>query len=75
MAKKAVRKHKSIADELRAAIKASGLTHYRIGKNAGVTADMVDRFVHGDRDPLFSTAEKIARGAGCRLVLEPLDEE
>jgi predicted transcriptional regulator len=74
MAKKSARK-RSISDELRAAIRKTGLTHYRIGKNAGVTADMVDRFVYGDRDPQLSTAEKIAKGAGYRLVLEPLDEE
>ena len=49
-----------LADQLRAAIVESGLTHYRIAKDAGIKPDILDRFVSGERDVRLQTAEKIA---------------
>ena len=48
-----------LADSLRDAVLTSGLTHYRIGKDIGIGADQVDRFMDG-RDIRLSTAEKLA---------------
>ena len=55
-------------DVLRTAIRESGLTHYRIGKDAGVKPDQVARFVSGDRDLRFATAAKIMEALGLELV-------
>ena len=52
------------AEQLRAAIVSSGLTHYRIAKDAGIKPDILDRFVSGERDVRLHTAEKIGRVLG-----------
>ncbi len=54
--------------KLRAAIVDSGLTHYRIAKDAGVTADIVSRFVSGERQLKIETAGRIAEVLGLELV-------
>ena len=61
---------------LRKAIKASGLTHYALAKEAEVSATTVDRFMHPANDPRhrdmrLETAAKIAAVLG--LVLVPVD--
>lgn len=53
-----------LAEQLRAAIIGSGLTHYRIAKDAGIKPDILDRFVSGERDVRLQTAEKIGRVLG-----------
>lgn len=57
---------------LRKAIKASGLTHYALGKAAAVAPCVLDRFMHPADDPRhrsmkLETAAKIA--AALNLVL------
>lgn len=47
-------------DDLRRAIKASGLTHYRLAQMAGITPEVIDRFMSGERDVRFETACKLA---------------
>ncbi len=64
MAKKAT----MIDSQLRAAIKASGLTHYRISKDAGIAPDQVARFVAGERDLRLASAAKIAAVLNLELV-------
>lgn len=78
MAKKTTRRQKSFADELRQAIRDSGMTHYRIAANTGfrdrvkgaLSPDQVDRFMSGGRDPRLSTVEKIVGALGLKLALE-----
>ena len=60
------KRRKTIVDQLKNAIRQSGETHYRIAKRAGITTDMVDRFV-GGRDIRISTAAKIAEALGVEL--------
>lgn len=62
-----------IDDQLRAAIKASGQTHYAIAKGSGVTPAMIDRFVSGERDIRFATAAKIASYLGLTLATAGAD--
>lgn len=57
---------------LRKAITASGLTHYSIGKAAGVAPSQLDRFMMPADDPRhrdlrLATAAKIAAFLGLRL--------
>lgn len=58
----------SLVLDLRQAITDSGLTHYAIGKAAGVQPNMLDRFMSGERDLRLATAGKIADALGYRLV-------
>ena len=60
-----------MADVLRRAIRDSGLTSYRIAKDAGTTPDQVDRFLAG-RDLRVSTAGRIAAALG--LELKPISQ-
>ena len=60
----------SVADLLRTAVKESGLTSYRIAKDAGIAQIVLDRFVHGERDLRLETAAKVARVLG--LTLKPM---
>lgn len=58
-----------IQDALRRAIIKSGKTHYRLGKDAGVAPEVIDRFVSGERDIRLVTAAKLADA--LRLQLTP----
>ncbi len=58
-----------IDETLREAIRESGATHYRLGKDAGVAPAQLDRFVAGERDLTLATAAKVAAALG--LVLMP----
>ncbi len=60
-------KKKTLSETLKAAIKASGLTHYMIGKRAGVTPPMIARFMAGTRDLRLATADKLAEALGLEL--------
>ena len=59
---------------LRKAIKASGSTHYIIGKVAGVAPSVIDRFMAPADDKLrhrdirLATAAKLATALGLELV-------
>ena len=58
----------TLSDQLRAAIAASGQTHYRLAKTSGVSATVIDRFVSGERDLKLGTAGKLATVLRLRLV-------
>jgi DNA-binding phage protein len=60
-------KQNTITDQLKAAIKASGLTHYRIAKDAGLKATSVDRFMSGQRGLNIDTAAKICAALNLEL--------
>ena len=62
-----MKKPKLITDTLRAAIKASGLTHYAVAKLANVTPSQIDRFMTGERDLRLSTAAAIAAALSLEL--------
>lgn len=64
------RRPKTFAEELRQAIRESGLTHYRIGKDAGIAPDILDRFVNDNRDLRLSTIEKIVAALKLRMTLQ-----
>lgn len=50
----------TLTESLKRAIADSGLSHYRISKETGVDASVLDRFVSGERDITLSTADKLA---------------
>ena len=53
---------------LRDAIRGSGLTHYALGKAAGVAPAQLDRFVSGERSLSLASAAKVAAALGLVLV-------
>ncbi len=55
-------------DGLKRAITESGLTHYAIGKSAGVSPGIIDRFMRGERDLQLATASKFAIALGLQLT-------
>jgi hypothetical protein len=57
----------TVCDQLRAAIRASGKTHYRVGKDAGVKPEIVARFDRGQRDIRAETFAKIAAALELEL--------
>lgn len=66
----------TLSAALKKAIKASGLTHYALAKQAGLNPTVIDRFMHPADDPRhrdvrLETAEKIASILG--LVMVPAD--
>jgi Helix-turn-helix domain len=58
----------TISDRLRHAITASGLTHYAIGKAAGVDPGVISRFTTGERTLRLETVDRIAAALGLRLT-------
>jgi transcriptional regulator with XRE-family HTH domain len=60
-------KQKTIKDQLKAAIKASGLTYYRISKDAGITETAIARFMSGERGLNIDTAAKICAALNLEL--------
>ena len=52
-------KKRSIVEQLRLAIAASGQTEYAIAKGSGVSQSVVNRFVNGERGISLETAAKL----------------
>lgn len=59
---------RTVCDQLRDAIRESGKTHYRVGKDAGIKPEIVTRFVRGERDITGKTFAKLAAALGLTLV-------
>lgn len=55
-------------DDLRKAIKESGLTHYRLGQITELSPSVIDRFVEGRRDLYLSTASRLADALGLEVT-------
>lgn len=66
-------KHSAIDWQLKDVIRTCGKTHYRIAKDANISPDIVDRFMHGQRDLRLATAAKIC--AALNLELQPIDDK
>jgi ribosome-binding protein aMBF1 (putative translation factor) len=58
----------SIDQQLREAIDKSGLTRYRIAKDAGVEYDVLRRYLDDGRDLRLSNVEKLAAYFGMKLT-------
>ncbi len=68
MGKKPIFDLGTISGQLKAAIMASGMTHYAIGKAAGVDPGIILRFMTGERDLRLETVDKLAVALGLRLT-------
>jgi transcriptional regulator with XRE-family HTH domain len=61
----------TLSDQIRTAIKDSGLTRYAIGKRSGVDASVIQRFMLETRSPRLDTIDKIAAALNLRLCKDP----
>jgi DNA-binding Xre family transcriptional regulator len=58
----------TINEQLRKAIRATGETHYRIGKETGIDTRTLDRFMSGERPWLRSdTMDRLCEYLGLEL--------
>ena len=57
-----------LAESLRTAIRNSGQTIYAVSKGSGVANPITLRFMSGERDIRFETAEKLCAYLGLKLV-------
>ena len=64
MAKK---KRQGMADQLRQAIEASGMSYYRVSMETGISQATVGRFMAGTVDLRLSNVEKLAELLGFEL--------
>lgn len=62
-----------IAEQLKKAIVASGLSLYSLAKQAETTPEQIGRFLKGERDMRMETASRIAAVLG--LELTPIDPQ
>jgi transcriptional regulator with XRE-family HTH domain len=56
-----------VVEQLRAAIKSSGLTLTQLSVRAGVSLPPLTRFMKGERGITFTTAEKLCEALGLEL--------
>ena len=61
------RKKAGLAEQLRAAIRESGVSRYGLAKQTGLSYAVVHRFVAGERDITLATATKITDVLGLEL--------
>ena len=61
-------KHKSLAGELRKAVRASGRSRYAISRATGVSESVLSRFMAGKFNLSLANVERIAGFLGLRLV-------
>lgn len=60
-------KQVDLAEQLRTAFEASGMTRFVLSKRSGVPYSGIHRFIAGDRDITLDTASRIAEVLGMEL--------
>jgi ribosome-binding protein aMBF1 (putative translation factor) len=65
---------RALSEQLRHAIQASGLTHYRLAQKAGISPSMLDHFVRRERSLHLDSVDKIADALGLTLVTADRDK-
>ena len=61
------KKSKSLSDQIRAAIDASGKTRYRIWKETGISQATLSRFMSGERGLPMSVLDRLAKCIGIEI--------
>lgn len=62
---------RTITEALKAAIRASGLSRYRIAKDTGVLQTSLSRFMGGQTSLRLDMADRLAAYLGLRLMPDP----
>jgi transcriptional regulator with XRE-family HTH domain len=66
--KKRAEKQLSFADQIRAAIRASGVSQYRLSKDTGLDQAMLSRFMNGKRWPSEANLNALCRYLGLSVA-------
>jgi transcriptional regulator with XRE-family HTH domain len=61
----------TLTDVIAGRIRTLGLTHYAVGKMAGIDAATIMRFANGERTLTLRTAEKLCQALDLVLVVRP----
>jgi transcriptional regulator with XRE-family HTH domain len=67
MGKGKVKQAETVSEVLRAAIERSGLSLYRVAKNAGVGYTTLHRFMHRERSLSMEALDKLCASLGLEL--------
>ena len=59
-----------MTDQVRQAIDSSGLTRYRIGKDAGLDESTLGKFYHGTRGLSLDNLDRLCEYLGLRIVMD-----
>ena len=62
------RRTQSIADQIRRAVAAQGLSKYRLAKNTGINESTVGRFLNGKGSLSLASAETVMRALGFQVI-------
>ena len=65
------KRRRKLSEQIRGAYAKSGLTRFKLAKDAGVAYAVVHRFISSERDITLETADKLAAVLG--LELRPVD--
>ena len=60
---------KNFSDQIRRAIRTSGMTQYALAKRSDLTRGGISRFMAGDRDMNLRTLDKLAPVLNVRIVI------
>lgn len=60
-----------VLDKIRAAIKASGATRYRIAKDLDISQAQLSRLMSGERGLSIEALERLAEYLGLEIILRP----
>ena len=66
---------RSLSEQLHEAVKASGLSLYRIAKDSGLSYAIVHRFMSNGRGITLETAERLIQGLNLTVALDGWEEE
>ena len=60
-----------VLDKIRAAIKSSGATRYRIAKDLDISQAQLSRLMSGERGLSIEALERLAEYLGLEIILRP----
>jgi plasmid maintenance system antidote protein VapI len=68
-------RHAKLSDEIREAVKASGMSRYAIAKALGIAESTMSRFVHGQNGLSMEYVDRLAELLGLHIVVKPVKKQ
>jgi transcriptional regulator with XRE-family HTH domain len=66
---------KKLSEQIRVAIKSSGMTRYRLCCESGVDQGALSRFVHGKAGLSLDALDRIGLVLGLQIVIRPMKRQ
>ncbi len=67
--------HKKLSDEIRDAVRASGMSRYAISKALGIAESTMSRFVNGKGGLSMEYVDCLAELLGLHIVIKPTNDK